>query len=98
MKSNHLEDFINKNKHLFWWTPENQKKNISTESLVENVLNHGDEYNISQLFELIGIDKVANIFFKQIRANRSNYYPQVKNFFNLYFNRHVQNNTHKTAA
>jgi len=98
MKPNQLENFIKKNNHLFWWIPENQKKNISTESLVESILNHGDEYSVAQLFELIGINKVSTIFFQQIGANRSNYYPQVKNFFTLYFNRHVQKNTNKTAA
>jgi len=97
LKSNKLADFIKENSHLFWSIPESQKMNISTESLVENILNYGDEESIIKLFELVGSEKVANIFFHQINSNRTNYYPQVKNFFTLYFNRHVQKNSNTTT-
>jgi hypothetical protein len=85
--------FIQENSHIFWWIPEHQKINISTEALVENILNHGDEKSVVNLFHLLGIERVADIFFKQIASHRNNYFPQVKHFFTLYFKRHVQNNT-----
>ena len=97
MKTVILADFIEENSHIFWSIPTSQKKDISLESLVENILNYGDEDSVVKLFELIGIEKVANIFFHQINTNRSNYYPQVKNFFTLYFKRHVPNNFDKTT-
>jgi len=89
---------IQNNSHLFWWVPEEQKKHISTESLIENILNNGDEKSVKDLFELIGIERVADTFFNQINNKRNNYFPQVKNFFTLYFKRHVQKNTYKKST
>ena len=35
------EQIIDKHKSLFWYTPENEKQNISDELLVERILNDG---------------------------------------------------------
>lgn len=35
------EQIIDKHKSLFWYTPENEKQNISDELLVEHILNNG---------------------------------------------------------
>ncbi|ETR67936.1 MAG: hypothetical protein OMM_11053 [Candidatus Magnetoglobus multicellularis str. Araruama] len=32
------------------------------------------------MFHLLGIERVADIFFKQIASHRNNYFPQVKHF------------------
>ena len=39
---------------------------------------------------VMGTDKVAEIFYKQISRKRVNYKPRTKHFFKLYFDRHVQ--------
>jgi hypothetical protein len=93
MRRKELRELINENSRLFWYIPEQEKENISPELLVETVLNYGDEKSVRRLFNLMGINEVADIFHKHISGKRVNYFPQVVNFFNLYFQRHAQRNT-----
>lgn len=80
-----IKKFIKKNGHLFWWIKEEEKENISINLLVETILNYGNEKSVKRLFELVGIKRVAEIFYRQISERRKNYYPQTINFFKLYF-------------
>jgi len=89
MRRKELRELIKENSSLFWYIPEQEKENISPELLVETVLNYGDEKSVRRLFDLMGINEVADIFYKHISGKRVNYFPQVVNFFNLYFQRHV---------
>ena len=84
-----IKEFIHENSSLFWWIKEEEKENISIEFLVEMILNYGDEKNIKKLFELVGINKVASIFYKQIAKKRVNYRVRTINFFKLYFNKNA---------
>jgi hypothetical protein len=88
-KEENIKKLIIENSHFFWWVPEDKKKNLSIDSLIEAVLNYGNENSVKKLFDVIGIKQVAAIFYKQINSIRCNYYPQTKNFFNLYFQRHA---------
>ena len=89
MNTPEIKQFIRENGSLFWSVPERNKENISHEVLVEYILNYGDEKNVKKLFDLLGIEKVAEIFYKQSGRPRQNYLKLVKNFFNLYFQRNV---------
>lgn len=86
-----VKKFIRENSTLFWYIKESEKENISHEVLVEFILNFGDEKQVKKLFKLLGVKKVAEIYYKQTRkkdpvaARRINYLPLVKNFFDLYF-------------
>jgi len=93
-KANTLEikAFIRRYSYLFWYTPEDKKEDISINFLVETILNYGDEKSIKKLFELIGINKVAEIFYEQTSRQRINYHKRTVNFFDLYFKRHAQGN------
>ena len=95
--SSMIKTFIRENSVLFWYIPEEEKQNISIEFLIETILNYGDEKSVKKLFDLAGINKVAEIFYKQISRKRINYFPQVVNFFKLYFKRHAQGDFIKTA-
>ena len=88
-----IKKFIKENSDLFWYIPDEKKADISHEVLVEFILNYGNEKSVKKLFHLLGIDSVADIFRKQTNRGRVNYFPQVINFFNLYFNRHAYRNT-----
>lgn len=89
MHSQKVKDFIKNKSYLFWWIKENKKQNISLSALVETILNYGNENDVKTLFELLGIKRVARIFFKQILNKRNNYHERTINFFNLYFKRHA---------
>jgi len=90
--SSELKVFIREHSDLFWYIKEESKERISLEFLVETILSYGNGNDIKRLFELIGTDKAAEIFYKQISRKRVNYKPRTMHFFKLYFNRHVQRN------
>ncbi|MBL7111870.1 MAG: hypothetical protein ISS19_08015 [Bacteroidales bacterium] len=92
MHNKEIQEFISENSSLLWYIPDREKINISLDLLVETILNYGDEKSVQKLFDLVGINEVADIFDKQISGRRVNYFPQVINFFNLYFQRHAQRN------
>jgi hypothetical protein len=98
MHSKEILDFIRENSSLFWYIPDQEKENISPELLVETIFNYGDEKAVQKLFLLMGINNVADIFYRQISGERVNYFPAVINFFNLYFQRHAQRNTDKQSG
>ena len=89
MNSPEIKKFIRENSNLFWWIKEESKENISLNLLVESILNYGNEKSVKKLFELVGIKNVAEIFYEATNRIRVNYYPDVVNFFNLYFKRNI---------
>jgi hypothetical protein len=94
-----LRDFIVQHKYFWWWVPQNSLKNLSLNSIVEGTLNYGDIPDIKQLFNIVGIEVVAREFFNTInRGGRNNYFPITKNYFDLYFNQHVQEYSNKRAS
>lgn len=87
-----LKELIENNKHLFWFTPEDKRDQISEDQLVETILNYGDEKAVKQLLDIMGTDQVAAIFKKHITLSerrKNNYHELVINFFQLYFKRHA---------
>ncbi|MEO8147758.1 MAG: hypothetical protein ABI723_08990 [Bacteroidia bacterium] len=90
-----LKQFIRDYSWLWWYIPEKKKENLSHEVVVEFVLNYGDEKMVKRLFEILGVDHVAEIFYAQTAVGRRvNYFAPVVNFFNLYFKRHAFRNPH----
>lgn len=83
------EKYINEHAALFWYTPEAKKKDISDSLLVETILNYGSMEDVKALFSLMGMDKVAKVFFSAQGRQKLNYFPQIYNFFTLVFNRYV---------
>jgi len=88
-----VKAFIKEHRSLFWYIKESEKEHISPILLVETILNYGDLDSIKQLFALLGINVVAEIFYHTTRQRtRINYFPQVVNFFNLYFEKYASGN------
>lgn len=83
------EQYITDHAALFWYTPESKKKDISDNLLVETILNYGTMDDVKALFALMGMDKVAEVFFATKGRQKQNYFPQIYNFFTLVFNRYV---------
>jgi uncharacterized protein YerC len=84
-----IQELIKENTHLFWWVPEDKKKNLSLDSLVEAILNYGNSESVRKLFDYCGIKKVAEIFYKQTAGQRTNYLKQTKHYFSLYFKKYA---------
>jgi hypothetical protein len=91
-------DYIAQHASLFWYTPEAKKSEISDSLLVETILNYGTMNDVKALFNLMGIEKVADVFFSAKGRQKLNYFPQIYNFFTLVFNRYVpQRNPERQA-
>jgi hypothetical protein len=93
MNSPEIKDFIRENSHLFWYTPENKKEAISHEFLVETILNYGNMDAVLQLFRILGIKKVAEIFFSSLQQSdrrKGNYHEITVNYFTLVFKKYAR--------
>jgi len=86
-----INSFIKEKPYLFWYIKD--LDNLSNESIVENVLNYGDFNDFKKILEIMGIDCVSQIFRKQAENKRSNYRPEIKNYFTLYFDKYAPRNT-----
>ena len=88
------ETFISNRRPLFWSVSDDKLSGISDELLVETILNYGTLDDVRELINLLGLKQVAAIFYKTtVNRTRHNYFPEVANFFNLYFKRHAPGNT-----
>lgn len=82
--------FIENNKSLFWSVAPEKRSEISDILLVETILNYGNWDNVQTLFNLLGLSQTAAIFFQSVEnRNRTNYFPEVENYFQLYFKRRI---------
>ena len=85
-----IGDFVKKKKHLFWSTK--NYDGLSNDAVVEGVLNYGDWDDVQGLIKILGIQKTAQIFrYKSTpdKFGRQNYRPEIKYYFNLYFNKYA---------
>jgi len=92
MNSPEIKQFIREHNNLFWYIPDDKKEKISNEFLVETILNYGDINAIIQLFNLLGIRKVAEIFFGSIALSnrrKGNYHELTINYFTLVFRKYA---------
>ena len=81
---------IDKNRHLFWYTPEEKKQDISDSLLVERILNDGTLDDYRDLISALGGKRVAEIFFSAQGRQRGNYYPEIYHFFSLLLSKYAQ--------
>lgn len=82
-------EFIQKYSNIFWHISPNKKNDISNDVLIEYILNYGDLNAVKELFDTMSIETVSEIFKINAFKERTNYFPQVKNYFNLVFIKHV---------
>ena len=88
-----IKDFAKKHPYLIWWTTD--FKQITPEAVVEATLNYGDWDEVQELFAILSKEKVAEIFRKKSKVSamgRQNYLPEIKNYFNFYFDKYVPRN------
>ena len=82
-----LRKIVEEQPHIVWYCKDFQK--LSKESLVENILNWGDFKDIQKMIDILGMQETAGIFRNQIAQKRNNYQPQIKNYFQLYFDKYA---------
>lgn len=89
MNSPEIKEFIHKHSNLFWYTPNDKKEDISPGLLVETILNDGNMDEVKALIKIMGIKEISQIFFSAKGRKKLNYYPEIYNFFSLYFTRYA---------
>ena len=89
MATGALRDFIAARPHLIWYSKSYDRMDESV--IVEATLNYGNWDDFQELMRIIGVDRAAEIFRKQMVTGRQrgNYYPDVAHYFTLYFNKHA---------
>jgi hypothetical protein len=90
MNSPEVKKLIRTNEYLFWYIKKDKLEDISHPVLVEFILNFGTAKAVKDLFALLGVDYVSEIFYEHsIPGKRTNYFPLTIHYFNLYFKRHA---------
>ncbi len=85
-----LAAYIEKRNDLFWSVKKEKRRDVSETLVVETILNYGTLEDVRELFKVLGLAHTASIFFATTQnRTRNNYFPEVENFFNLYFTRHA---------
>lgn len=82
-----IHQFIKKRPYLVWYVKDLDK--LSEASIVEHVLNYGDWDDVQEMIKILGLKKTAKIFRAKSKQERSNYRPEIKNYFQLYFNKYA---------
>ena len=82
-----LQEFIKKRPHLIWYVKDYAA--LDERSIVEHVLNYGTWEDFKEMIRIIGIGRGAQVFRESAFRPRTNYYPEVRRYFDLYFNAHT---------
>lgn len=88
-----IHEFIKQRPYLVWYVKDLDK--LDEASIVEHVLNYGDWDDVQEMIKILGMRKVAEIFRTKSTPSemgRQNYRPEIINYFNLYFNKHLAQN------
>jgi len=93
MRTQALKDFIRKHEALFWYSPEDKTETVTDDLLVETIINYGTLDTIHQLFEIVGLQNTATIFRRMTGRKSLNIYPELRNFFELYFDKYAPRNS-----
>ena len=82
--------YIDNHRNLFWYTPDNKIHDISDALLVETILNYGTMNDVRSLIDTIGIKRTAEAFYSATGRQKSNYYPEIYHYFDLFFKKYAQ--------
>lgn len=88
-----ISKFVKQRPYLFWYVKNLNK--LGEASVVEHVLNYGDWDDVQKMIKILGMKKTAKIFREKStpdKFGRQNYRPEIKGYFNLYFNKHLRRN------
>ena len=76
-------EFIEKNKHLFWYIKKDKIPFIGNEVLVEFVFNYGTLDDVKELVKIIGFDELKIVYEGITDRKIGNYPPEIYNFLGL---------------
>ena len=89
-----IHQFIKERPYLVWYVSKKDLDKLDESSIVEHVLNYGNWNDVQGMIKIMGVEKTAKIFREKSKPDkfgRQNYRPEIKHYFNLYFNKYVSN-------
>jgi hypothetical protein len=82
-------EFIEKNKHLFWYIKSDKIKDIDNEVLVEFIFNYGTWEDVKQLVEILGRAELQKVYDGLDERKKGNYIPEFLNMLHLISYKHA---------
>ena len=70
-------EFIEKNKHLFWYIKKEDIPNISNEVLVKFIFNYGTWDDAKELIKIIGFQELKRVYETITDRQVGNYLPEM---------------------
>jgi hypothetical protein len=89
MRSQEVKDYIRERASMFWYSPEDKTETVTDELLVETILNYGSMDDVRQLLQVVDTKWVSEIFRGMTGRKKMNYFPEVWNYFDLYFGKYA---------
>jgi len=84
-----IKKFIEDHQELFWYSPAPKSETVTDELLVETILNYGSMEEVQKMFCILGVARTAIIFRGMTGRKKLNIYPELYNYFNLYFDKYA---------
>jgi ERCC4-related helicase len=75
------EELIEKNKDLFWFTPEIKKLEISDSLLITQIINEGSIAQINEMIEVLGVNKVYQYLKNLSEREKGNIFPEIRHLY-----------------
>ena len=76
-------EFIEKNKHLFWYIKKDKIQDIGNEVLVEFIFNYGTWEDVKELIKIIGFQELKVVYEATTDRKIGNYMPEMYNYLGL---------------
>ena len=76
-------EFIEKNKHLFWYIKKDKIQDIGNEVLVEFIFNYGTWEDVKELIKIIGFQELKIVYEATTDRKIGNYMPEMYNYLGL---------------
>jgi len=70
-------EFIEKNKHLFWYIKKEKIQDIGNEVLVEFIFNYGTWDDVKELIKIIGFQELKIVYEATTDRKIGNYIPEM---------------------
>jgi hypothetical protein len=70
-------EFIEKNKHLFWYIKKDKIQDIGNEVLVEFIFNYGTWEDVKELVKIIGFQELKVVYNGITGRKIGNYIPEM---------------------
>jgi hypothetical protein len=87
-----LKDLIRKNAALFWYIKDEDKESLPLPVVVEFFLNYASLEDVKELFRIVGIKKVAEVYHTIISTSErvaNNILAINRNYFDLFFRKYA---------